>query len=354
MASIAATAPILLAGCGLAAAPQPPSLKLPEPVTNLTAVRTGSSVVLHWTMPRRTTDRVTLVGGQRVHICRRVETAPCQSAGDILAMPGKPAEFTDTLPADLTTGSPRLLSYVLELRNHAGKTAGPSNSAFLAAGQAPSSVAGLRAEARVDGVVLHWQKAAVTGGTVLRIHRILITPPKAPKPSEVSGTPPPEEQTLEVDLTAGDPGIALDRGAALDHLWRYTAERVQKQTLETHAVETSGEPGGPVTLDAKDIFPPAVPQGLVAVADEQGKAIDLSWAPDTEPDLAGYAIYRRELSGTSPASPSRHPVAAPSFHDAAVQPGTRYAWSVSALDKDGNESPRSPEVEEELPSQPQP
>ena len=44
-------------------------------------------------------------------------------------------------------------------------------------------------------------------------------------------------------------------------------------------------------------------------------------------------------------------VVAPSFRDAAVLPGHTYAYSVSALDRDGNESPRSAEVEETLPQQ---
>ncbi|MGB6610620.1 MAG: hypothetical protein WBE63_12845, partial [Acidobacteriaceae bacterium] len=53
---------VLLAGCGLASNPQPPTLWLPEPVKDLAATRVGDAVHLHWTMPKETTDKVALKG----------------------------------------------------------------------------------------------------------------------------------------------------------------------------------------------------------------------------------------------------------------------------------------------------
>jgi hypothetical protein len=364
------SAAVFLSGCGLAAAPQPPSLKLPDPVKNLTATRTGNQVSLHWTMPKHTTDKVELKGDQRVHICRKVDSGACQTAGDVLAPPDKKADFTDTLPSELTSGSPKLMTYTIELQNHARKTAGPSNPVQLATGAAPAAVTGLSAEVRVDGVVLRWEKAQADSDTVLRIHRTLITKPggitkpgeitkpggvskpAGPKPSQMGGTPPPEEETLEVDLSKGDPGLALDRGAELDHSWRYTAERVEKLTLGKQFVETAGLANAAITVETKDVFPPRAPEGLQSIADAQGHAIDLSWSPNTELDLAGYVVYRRTLAGgmqPEQTSLEKHSVAAPAFHDSEVQPGMRYAYSVSAVDKDGNESARSPEVQEGLP-----
>ncbi len=48
----------ILAGCGMPGAPQPPSLNLPIPVNDLSAVRTGGEVALTWTMPTKTTAKV--------------------------------------------------------------------------------------------------------------------------------------------------------------------------------------------------------------------------------------------------------------------------------------------------------
>jgi hypothetical protein len=104
-------------------------------------------------------------------------------------------------------------------------------------------------------------------------------------------------------------------------------------------------------------------------------AIDLSWSPNTEPDIAGYSVYRRDLTagettatrlnGRGEFAPSvdvdvlpetptslmqrKTHVNASVFHDANVTPGHRYAYSVSAVDRTGNESARSPEVEETAP-----
>ena len=93
--------------------------------------------------------------------------------------------------------------------------------------------------------------------------------------------------------------------------------------------------------------------GLVAVAaageNGAGPAIDLSWQPNTEADLAGYVVYRREGDGgwqrVSPATP----VVEPAFHDPQVQPGHTYRYAVSAVDNGGHESTRSAEAQETVP-----
>jgi len=75
-AGLVAPSLLVMAGCGLAASPQPPSLKLPTPVRDLSGARAGDEVSLHWTMPKRDTDKVVLKGDQTVRVCRRVETGP--------------------------------------------------------------------------------------------------------------------------------------------------------------------------------------------------------------------------------------------------------------------------------------
>jgi hypothetical protein len=337
---------LMMTGCGTQAAPQPPSLKLPEPVVDLTAVRHGDTVRLHWTMSRRTTDKVILKADQDAHICRRVETGPCETAGDLRIAPKAPADFVDHLPAALISGPPRLVTYVVELRNQKGQTAGPSNAAYTAAGAAPPPLVPFSAAAQAEGVLLQWKSAG--GEETVRIHRELVVKPGAPKPSETSGSPPPLVQTLEV--TGKDHGQTLDGDAALDHTYRYFAERVVKLTITGHAFELLSAPSETVTIDAHDVFPPHVPEGLQAVADPDAHAIDLSWAPNTEPDIAGYVVYRREAaSSAAPVRISPASVTAPSFRNSDPVDGRRYAYSVSAVDRDGNESPRSAEVEESLP-----
>src|SRR5271165_543937 len=339
---------LMVAGCGTPAAPQPPSLNLPEPVVDLRASRSGDQVSLTWTMPKRTTDKVILKGDQDAHVCRRVETGPCETAADLHFPPEAPAHFVDHLPVALTSGPPKLMAYIVELRNHAGHSAGPSNSAWTAAGAAPPQINQLSATAQADGVLLRWQTAG--GNEIIRIRRTMLTTPGAPRASEVGGSPLPPERTLEV--AGKDQGEALDRDAALDHTYQYSVQHVVELTLEGHALEVFGAPSDTVTIHARDVFPPRMPTAVQAIADPQARAIDLSWAPNTEPDLAGYIVYRRDTASNAPAVRVSPPgEAAPSFRDASVLFGHSYAYSVSAVDRDGNESPRSAETEESLPQQ---
>lgn len=357
-----------LLGCAMAANPQPPTLWLPEPVRDLTGARVGNQVHLHWTMPKSTTDKVPLKGDQAAHVCwtsgispapGKPVPAPVPSAGlpgctaiaDAMFAPAKLADDVVTLPSDLTSGPPRAVSFFVELRNHAGKTAGPSNPVWIAAGTAPSSVADFSVTTQAGGLVLRWEASAPQTATVMRIERTLVTQPRAAKPSESGGTPPAPEQTLEVDLGSSDAGQAIDRDAALDHVYRYIAERVLRFNLHHTALEIAGAPSQPFTIDAKDVFPPAVPSGLAVVADEQGHALDLSWTPDTDSDLAGYIVYRRDVTAGTAAQrlSGKTLVVPPSFEDKSVDAGHRYAYAVSAVDQDGNQSARSTEVEEGLP-----
>src|SRR6202012_1728273 len=98
---------LFLDACGMVAPPQPPSLHLPQPSTDLTATRIGNDVHLHWTMPKRSTDRVLLTGDQDAHICRSLANGSCDPAGDAKFAPEKVADFSDHLPAELTSGPPR-------------------------------------------------------------------------------------------------------------------------------------------------------------------------------------------------------------------------------------------------------
>ncbi len=401
LAAVGSAGLALLAGCGLAANPQPPTLWLPEPVKDLTATRVSDEVHLHWTMPKNTTDKVALKGDQRAHFCWEDEASAavkaaavkaaaakaaaeneqaasrqvpggmaepaakqsgppplplgfdpktCRALGDGMFAPDKAADFMAKMPAELTSGTPRVVGFYLELQNHAGKTAGPSNAAWIATGPAPPGVTGLRLETRAEGLVLHWDPSAPQPHMVLRIHRTLVPNAGAAKPDESKGATPAEAQVLEVDLDKTDPGGAVDRDAQLDHEWKDWAERVVKLDVNAHTVEIAGTPSQTVTIDAKDVFPPAIPSGVTVVADAQAKAMDLSWTPDTEADIAGYVVYRRDVTaGGSMERITPKAVVSPSYSDGMVVAGHQYAYAVSAVDQDGNESARSAEVVEGLP-----
>lgn len=356
----ALAAGMALAGCGMPGAPQPPSLSLPEPVSDLAASRAGNQVALTWTMPKKNTDKLLLKGNIMVRVCRKKGAGACETAGAELSLaPGAESAFTDALPAPLAAGAPLPLSYFVELKNRNGRSAGLSNAAVVLAGEAPAPVTGLSAEVRKQGVALRWTRVDESSPTAVRLHRKLLTPPAAkPREGLLAPQPEPVEQNLLVDRCAPDGRNggyrALDTNIRFGQSYEYRAQRVARVTLESKTLELAGELSAPVRVEALDVFPPETPTGLAAVATagENGvaPAIDLSWQPGTETDLAGYAVYRREGEATWQRISPPEPLAPPAFHDTQVQPGHTYRYAVSAVDQGGHESARSAEAVEFVPN----
>jgi hypothetical protein len=113
-------------------------------------------------------------------------------------------------------------------------------------------------------------------------------------------------------------------------------ETVAGQTLESAS-------SAPACVTLKDTFPPTVPGNLQHIASEG--VISLIWEPNAEADLAGYLVLRGTPPGNTmePLTPS--PVTATVFEDK-VPSGMRYMYAVVAVDRAGNQSPRTPLVED--------
>jgi hypothetical protein len=356
--TIALAAVLALIGCGTPGAPLPPSLKLPDPVTDLSATRTGDQVTLTWTMPKKNTDKLLLKGNVPIRVCRKEGAGTCNQAGGQLMMaPGSDGVYTEALPQPFTPGAPRALTYFVELTNHNGRSAGLSNDAVVLAGEAPGPVASLTAQVRKDGIVLRWRPdhsaSPEPAPTAIRLHRKLLTPPAA-KPQQGPLAPPPEpvEKDLLVESGART-GRVLDKDIRFGQVYEYRIQRVARIVVDGQTQELAGELSAPIRVEALDTFPPAVPTGLAAVA-TAGDAgtepsIDLSWQPVTDPDLAGYIVYRREAGGEWQRISPAQPIVPPAYHDAPVQPGHTYQYSVSAVDQGGHQSDRSAETEESVP-----
>ncbi len=343
-------------------APLPPSLNLPVPVTDLSAIRTGDSVALSWTMPTKTTDKVLLKGNIAVRICRnQTGSTQCSVADTAQFAPGSNAAFTDALSPALAAGSPRVISYFVELVNRKGRSAGLSNGAKILAGQAPPAVEDLTAEMRKNGVLLHWAPApAESSPTAIRLVRRLLSPPI--KKSDQGPMPQPAElleQSLIVEPTPDSdraPNTCIDTSIHFGETYQYRAQRVARVTVAGSTLELAGPLSPPLRIDANNIFPPSAPHGLEAVAtagqNGSGPAMDLSWLPGAEADLAGYIVYRREL--TAAASEwqriTAQPVVGPGYHDPNVRPGHTYSYAVTAIDQEGRESARSAEASDAVPA----
>ena len=108
-----------------------------------------------------------------------------------------------------------------------------------------------------------------------------------------------------------------------------------------------------ITVNAKDIFPPVAPQSLVGVvtptANGMPAYIELTWGINSEPDLAGYIVYRSDAADAPGMRVNPELLPAPAFRDDAVQPGRRYFYHVTAVDQAGNESAPSATIDVALP-----
>jgi fibronectin type 3 domain-containing protein len=69
--------------------------------------------------------------------------------------------------------------------------------------------------------------------------------------------------------------------------------------------------------------------------------VDLSWSISPENDVAGYRVYRSEQEGARGELIQPALVSTPAVRDTSVQLGHRYWYTVTAVDRAGNESAAS-------------
>lgn len=345
---------LLLASCGMPGAPQPPTLDLPRPVSDLRAVRKGDRVTLQWTQPRDTTDRQRIRRPGPTQVCRSVDVFPMLECAQISAelppqeevAPAAPATFTDVIPAEVQRRQPLgSAGYALMVQNARGHSAGLSNQVRVPLAPTLAPPADLRAGMSPEGIVLTWTGHPHTPehpalGHVYRLYR---RSAEAPTPVPVG----------EVRLDVSPEARHLDRTFQWEHSYEYVVTVVTTITRDGQVVdEVEGEDSDPVRITARDIFPPEIPSGMQAVAVEAAGRIfiDLTWAPNVEADLGGYHVYRR-VEGREPVRLTVEAVRAPAFRDEQVERGVRYLYSASAVDLRGNESRRSPEAAETIPAE---
>lgn len=114
------------------------------------------------------------------------------------------------------------------------------------------------------------------------------------------------------------------------------------------AVDTSGNESGNSNEAAGAVGgadpPPVPPAGLVVTDPGTGTSLELSWQPNTEPDLSGYNVYRSTTSGTGYTRINAGPVAGTRYTDTGLAAGTTYYYVVRAVDAAGQESGNSNEA----------
>jgi hypothetical protein len=338
--------------CGTPGVPQPPSLNLAKPVSDLRATRTGNQVTLTWTVPADTTDGAKFRHRGPTRVCRAIDEPNINQCAAIASLDTPTTQKTTSSVSEIppqNVDPNDYVVYAVEVLNNRGRSAGLSNQVKI-----PTT-----AISRLDGI----PKIQVTPDAVLVTATVAPRATAVPQILELlrkeKGTP--QETTVAqrpLELQEREPAnVELrDENFVWEKTYQYRVVLVGSEKLpDGNTVSFDADASSPIEILVHDVFPPAIPTGLQAVFSGQlpgqQPSIDLTWNPDLERDVAGYFVYRRNQDQPAAAAIKLNPqpVATPSFRDTAIQPGNTYVYSVSAIDQRGNESKRSQETSEQVP-----
>jgi len=295
-----------LAGCAYIGSPKPPALDIPTRITDFRAAEYGDQILVQFTIGALTTDGLALTSVKAVE----VQVAGGGSAQVLHITAKAPGPVDQEFPAKDWVG--KRVTLMVRATGPKGKASDWSNSVTLAVGVPLATPGDFKAVSDPQGVRLTWLGEA--GGR----YRIFRGAGEA-MPQRLAESDKPEYVDTAVDF--GSP-------------YRYFVQELVGESQQSGISAIVG-------VTPADTFPPAVPVGLMAVAGVN--SIELAWQPNTEDDLAGYQVYRS--AGGSAAERIAGPVDAPNFSDRTVEIGKKYSYTITSIDRTGNESAHSAAVE---------
>ena len=199
-----------------------------------------------------------------------------------------------------------------------GQRSGLTAPVVLTIKPPPAAPTAVAASLEAGGVVLGW-----TGGPGLVYRKKAeggaYDAPLDPRPTTVAGF--------------------RDTSVAAGESWCYVVRAVAGTDPLVESASSSE-----ACVSVQDVFAPAPPTGVAALA--AGGVVDVSWSPSTEADLASYRVYRSD--GGEPERLAEVPGAETRFRDEKAAVGAPYEYSVTAVDKAGNESAPSQAVKARL------
>jgi hypothetical protein len=369
---------LILGGCASPGEPIERRPPVPQQISDLTAEQFGNSVTLSFAVPTETVDHRPLNQPLAIEIFRDFKSAPSSTAqGTVKAAasvrgpatllliipPAMTASYiaqgrfryVDALKLqDLSQYPNALVVYAVRTRASKKNESPASNVAALQIVPLPDPIDDLKAEATHSGIQLTWTpptKTPVGPAPPIAIYRIYRT---AAEPASASGsavTSTPSAPLVKIAETQSPND--LDTQIQFGDTYTYSVRSI----VRSEGQELESAASNPVTVAARVAFPPPAPQGLVVVlVPAQGsepRHLELSWAISPETDLAGYNVYRTEQAGTQGTRLNSDLLPTPAFQDMNAVPGRTYFYSVTAVDRSGNESPASAALSGTVPAESQ-
>lgn len=300
-----------LEGCGYVGDPLPPALKIPKPVGDLSVAQVGPYLEIRFTPPALTMEDLELekIGAVELKI---TDNWP-EGGQNVPVVPeAKEAKIAvaDWAGKEVAIG--------VRVANQKMRYSPWSNVVRLKVEPVLVKPVQVRAEATAAGVLVQWE-AAEQAGVEWKVFRL----------GNVKGVLDKER----VEMGRVKERRFVDTGAEYGGTYRYTVEGVLGA-----AISETSEAAEIVPVDK---FAPGVPQGLTALGG--ATAVQLSWERGTEADLAYYRVFRAEGDGAFVVIEMQ--LATATYSDAKIRSGQRLRYAVSAVDRNGNESAKSQEVE---------
>jgi len=354
---------LFAAGCGAPGEPQPPTPPIPQGVNDLTAKQAGDGVLLTFTMPGKSTlgDRLQQVptfevfrgslrpdGMPDPKSFRVVDTVP----GALVARYSQrgQVQFIDPVaPTDPQLRSGQLFVYRVHTLFSAKHPSPDSKDITLQLYPVAERLSAVDSAVTEQGIELKWAAPShtSTGEPLPSVQEYHVYRGELdPASTAIAAGDPLQAKWKSPLLQLGATTTTDYRDSGFDYgkTYAYLVRTVIASPAGT--LESSDSPMAIVT--PKDTFPPAAPQNVVAAVQPGSTpgsvAVELSWSINVESDLAGYRVYRSQQDGERgvPFTPDLLP--SPAYRDNSVQSGQRYWYTVTAVDRAGNESAPGPAV----------
>jgi hypothetical protein len=348
---------IFLPACGAPGEPTPPAPVVPVAVVDLTARQDGDGVQLSFTLPSSAVGGAKLASPPAVEVLRgalQPTGSPDYKTFRVVdTIPGALVDnyrsdghvrFTDPIaPEETKARAGGTVAYLVRTRASQKRASADSNVVSVRVFPVPERIASIKARVTESAVELSWPAPARTsagdplsGVTGYRIYRSESNPVAVS--SSAQGLPRKKGESPASPLASSETNSYNDTSFSFDQTYIY----IVRSVIQVEGGELESSESQPVTVTPLDTFPPAAPQGLVAAvlpgATSGSLVVDLSWSISLETDLAGYRVYRSEQEGARGQALNPELLPTPAIRDTSVEPGHRYWYSVTAVDRAGNES----------------
>ena len=362
---------LFLSGCGAPGDPVPPAPLIPVAVSDLAARQAGDGVELVFSLPARTVSGEKLSAVPAIEIVRGSlkpnGAADPKSFRVVYTIPGAlvsnyagtgHVRFTDPVsPAETKEHPGATYAYLVRTRLSKKRASPDSNVAAARVFPVPQPIPAVQFQVAETTVNLAWSAPMQTSAgdplsaiSGYRVYRGEIDPhAAAPTGKELSAVHWISPLTF---LGPSNTNSYSDTQFEFGRTYIY----VVRSVVPADGNEIESDNSELITVMPLDTFPPAAPQDIVGAmlpgATPSAFVVDLSWSINLETDLAGYRVYRSEQEGVRGEPIITDLLPTPAFRDSSVAPGHRYWYTVTALDRAGNESAPSSSVAVDIPQPP--